>query len=1209
MERVKSEIFQSVAFRNLEDTLRKLNLGEPLHTHGIGGSLLAFFATHIFEHWQRQVVLIASEEDQAEKLRDDCAVIAGEQNVRFYGARPGHQAQSLDMSSSIAQIETLKALAGGKHCIIVGSSNSIAGKVPSPEKFNEKIIEVELNRDHDFQELIERLEQIGFERKNFVETYGDFAVRGGIIDLFSYVGENPVRIEFWGDTVESIREFDLLSQRSIRELKLASIVPKLTTDNTEDAQMGTDSLFNYLAKDAVVILNEPEIIKREIEELSKEGVTNLFTCEEIFQQINRFVIVNNSNFMATESEISTGRLRPCGSTDPAGALDSNPDELVTDPPVDRPMESHRQKSNILLDFHSQPQPSFNSSISLLVDHLAKLENEGYRIFLASDTKEETERLKELIDEVGTAPDKPGLDSRRKIDDSDASIVNNPYSLHPTFLSETIHSGFIYHPSKIAVFTEHEIFGRLKKRGGIKRRRFKGFSQKELRQLKRGDYVVHVDHGIGEFAGLTKIKIGNVEQEVMKVLFLEKDTLYVNLSFINRVQKYSSQEGHVPKLTRLGTLDWERMKAKAKRRIKDIARELIALYAKRKQEKGTAFSPDSHWQKELEASFMYEDTIDQAAATLDVKRDMESFSPMDRLICGDVGFGKTEVALRAAFKAVMEGKQVAILVPTTILALQHYNTFLDRLNRYTTRIENITRFKSKKDQSRIVEEMKKGSIDIVIGTHRLLSKDIGFKDLGLLIIDEEHRFGVSAKEKLRQLKSSVDTLALTATPIPRTLHFSLIGARDLSLINTPPRNRIPIITEIIPASDGKITQRQIIREAILKELHRGGQIYFVHDRVQNIDVIVDQVKSQVPEARVHVAHGQMTGHQLEKTMLDFLEKKYDVLVCTKIIESGLDIPNVNTIIVNRADRFGLAELYQLRGRVGRSNIQAYAYLLVPPLSVLPKYTLRRLSAIEEFTELGSGFNLSMRDLEIRGAGNLLGAEQSGFIMEMGFEMYERIVREAVDELKQEEFRELFQDSPPEAEPKAHQPRAEETPMAQSITPEQNVKIETGILKAETVIDADIEALIPDFYVESDTERLDLYRRLYKATQEEELLSMRSELKDRFGEYPEEVENLFRLVEVRLLSSRAGFPRVSLKENILTITLPDESNKQFYGISGEDDSPFQLLIKKITSEKRKDVQLKQVGKELLLQMNLHQIEKRIDKMNEIKHKVMEMTSLTL
>jgi transcription-repair coupling factor (superfamily II helicase) len=1140
MEIIKSKIFQSEKFGGLIKEIEKLRLGDSLNVKGVRGSVLAFLATRIFENQQCQILLIASDEDRAEKLRDDCAVLAGEQSVRYFGALPAYSAQLLDVSSSIAQVETLKALASAKQIIVVASPDSIIEKVSSPEKFNKNIIDVKLNQDHKFQKLIEQLEQIGFERKNFVESYGDFAVRGGIVDVFPYVGDNPIRFEFWGDTVESIREFDVVSQRSIQELKSASIVPSLATNIDGNASIYDSSLFDYLSKDAIVIFDGPEIIKREIDEQSTEATSSFFNYTDIVNASTQFRNIINSNFVSEQIHIS------------------------------------HLASHIQLDFDSVSQPSFNGSINLFVDNIAKLTEEGYEIFIASDTNEEMKRLKELIDEEISNPEKAENRKLKNWENNKSHISHLASHVHPIFLAETIHSGFIFQPSKIAVFTEHEIFNRLKQRGTTKRRRFKGFSKKEFQQLKRGDYVVHVDHGIGEFAGLTKINIGGVEHEAIRILFLEKDTLYVNLNFIDRVQKYSSQEGHIPKLTRLGSPDWERMKSKAKRRIKDIARDLISLYAKRKNENGISFSPDSHWQKELEASFMYEDTIDQTTATLDVKRDMESSSPMDRLICGDVGFGKTEVAVRAAFKAVMDGKQVAILVPTTILAVQHYNTFLDRLNRYTTKIESLTRFKSKKDQNRIIEEMKKGSIDIVIGTHRLLSKDIGFKDLGLLIIDEEHRFGVSAKEKLRQIKANVDTLTLTATPIPRTLHFSLIGARDLSLINTPPRNRLPIITEIITASDGRQMQWHIVRDAIRKELHRGGQVYFVHDRVQNIDVIADQVKSYVSEARVHVAHGQMTGHQLEKTMLDFLEKKYDILIATKIIESGLDIPNVNTIIINRADRFGLAELYQLRGRVGRTNIQAYAYLLVPPVSILPKHTLRRLTAIEEFTELGSGFNLAMRDLEIRGAGNLLGAEQSGFIMDMGFEMYERIVRESVEELKQEEFSDVFK----KEEPTSHIPH---------------------IVSVESIVDADIDALIPDFYIESDTERLDIYRRLYRVTDTHEIDSMRVELKDRFGEYPEEVENLFQLIEVRMLASRAGFPKVSLNGQRLAITLPDESNKLFYGEMSEDDSPFNRLIKKIATEKRKDIQLKQTGKELTLRFDLQKINTVKKRLDDVKSKI--------
>jgi transcription-repair coupling factor (superfamily II helicase) len=714
------------------------------------------------------------------------------------------------------------------------------------------------------------------------------------------------------------------------------------------------------------------------------------------------------------------------------------------------------------------------------------------------------------------------------------------------MTEALHLGFVFPPSRLALFTEHQIFGRLKRRGTTKRKRFKGFSQKEAQQLRRGDYVVHIDYGIGRFAGLQKLKVRGVDQEVMKVLYEENDVLYVNLNFVNRVQKYASQEGHVPKLSKLGAPDWERMKARARKRIKDIARELIALYARRRTEQGFAFAPDTHWQKELEASFMYEDTPDQAKATLDVKRDMELPSPMDRLICGDVGFGKTEVAVRAAFKSVMNGKQTAILVPTTILAQQHYNTFMDRVGRYSVRVESLSRFKSKKEQETTLRGVQAGTVDILIGTHRLLSKDVQFKNLGLLVIDEEHRFGVTAKEKLRQLRATVDTLTLTATPIPRTLQFSLMGARDLSLINTPPRNRLPIVTEIAQFD------LQLVREAILKELHRGGQVYFIHDRVHDIEEIQTMLNLKIPEARFHVAHGQMKGHELEKAMMEFLEKKHDVLICTKIIESGIDIPSVNTIIINRADRFGLAELYQLRGRVGRSNEQAYAYLLTPPISSLPRVTLRRLQAIQEFTELGSGFNLAMRDLEIRGAGNLLGAEQSGFIMEMGLEMYQRTVAEAVAELKEQEFDRFF----------------------------QGQKAQSRSSVAETTIDADVEAYVPDIFIESDSERLDFYRRLYNVASVDQIQAMRDELRDRFGEYPEEVENLFGVVELKTLASNIGFIKVELLRNQLSLFFPPPEETRFYESDDGSAPPFQEIMAQMTRVRHYRAHLKQDGKQLKL-----------------------------
>jgi transcription-repair coupling factor (superfamily II helicase) len=1123
LKRFHQELLKSAPLHDLRSAALTLSSGERLAVRGMAGSLLAFAAAAVFEGSGRQVLVLGADEDASEKLRDDCALLLGEAKVRFFGARPSHPAQSLDLSSSIAQIEALKTLAAGTTVLTVASPHSVGEAVPPPAAFRKTVIEIAKASVIDFQRLLAQLDELGFERKDFVGAYGEYAVRGGIVDIFPFVGEHPVRVEFWGDSVESIREFDVLSQRSIRELQSASVVPDLAP-TAEEAPAPGGTLFDYLAPDTIVLVDDPAAIEREIEELHKEGANDLLTFDQVMERIGRHPVV----------------------------------------------ESHRiapaLKSARTLDLGAQPQPAFNGSVAVALGTIGKLMRDGYRVILASDTTQEAQRLRELLEETVRLP----------LGDDGETPEDLPGV--PEFFTETVHSGFVYPEAKVALFTEHEVFNRLRRRGSGKRRRFKGISTKELQQLRRGDFVVHVDYGIGTFAGLTKLSVAGVEQEALKLLFLENDVLYVNLNFVNRVQKYSSQEGHTPRLTRLGTGEWDRVKDRAKKRIKDLARDIITLYARRKQETGFAFGADTHWQRELEASFMYEDTPDQARATLEVKGDMESSSPMDRLVCGDVGFGKTEVAVRAAFKAVMDGKQVAVLVPTTILAVQHYNTFNDRLSRYTTRIEHLTRFKSLKDQKKTVEALKQGTVDIVIGTHRILSKDVGFKDLGLLIIDEEHRFGVAAKEKLRHLKANVDTLAMTATPIPRTLHFSLIGARDLSIISTPPRNRMPIVTEIIPAdATGRQTHWKLIREAVMKELYRGGQVYFVHDRVHNIDATAEQIRKHIPEAKVHVAHGQMSGHELEKAMLDFLDKKYDVLVCTKIIESGVDIPSVNTIIINRADMFGLAELYQLRGRVGRSNVQAYSFLLTPPLSVMPKQSLRRLQVIEEFTELGSGFNLAMRDLEIRGAGNLLGGEQSGYIMEMGFEMYERIVREAVEELRHDEFRGVL-----------------ESPQSAAPAP-----------GSEAIIDSDIESMIPDVYIESDAERLDVYRRIYGTGSSEELAALQLELRDRFGEYPEEVSHLFGLVGLRLRAAGLRVQKLALRGPTFRLTLPPESDAGFYGSSGDTDVPFQRIMKHVAGERRKRLTLVQEGQALQLVFTLD-ASTPADRIDEARTKLAELRS---
>ncbi|MCX6133112.1 MAG: transcription-repair coupling factor [Ignavibacteriales bacterium] len=1096
IEEIRKKIEGSEPFRNLLHRSKQLAAGENVAIRGINGSLMAFVAASLYDTRQTQVVLLTADKDRAEQLRDDCALLLGEHSVRLYAHGPSHKAAALDMTAPIAQVEALKALAAKETIVVVTSAEAITGLVPPPNEFKQRSFEITAGKDHPFEDLISQLIALGFERKDFVEEYGDFSVRGGILDVFPYVGDNPIRIEFWGDSIESIREFDALSQRSIRELQSASIVASLLPE--QDGLAVHSSMLEYLANDALFIIDEPAAVQKEVEELFREGVQNILSWESLVEQSNHFPKILHS--------------------------------FISDSKHSEPIE-----------FFSLQQPSVNGSIKVLLHQISELALEGNELVLVCDTHEEADRLKELLEEEFTTADSDGEESN-----TETAPAQAPHQPSYQMMTEALHLGFIYPPSRLALFTEHQVFGRLKRRGTSKRKRFKGFSQKEAQQLRRSDYVVHIDYGIGRFAGLQKLKVRGVDQEVMRVLYEGNDVLYVNLNFVNRVQKYASQEGHLPKLSKLGAPDWERLKSRARKRIKDIARELIALYARRRTEQGFAFAPDTHWQKELEASFMFEDTPDQAKATRDVKRDMELPSPMDRLICGDVGFGKTEVAVRAAFKSVLNGKQVAILVPTTILAQQHHNTFTDRVGRYSVRVESLSRFKSKKEQETTLEGLKAGTVDILIGTHRLLSKDVQFKDLGLLIIDEEHRFGVTAKEKLRHLRATVDTMTLTATPIPRTLQFSLMGARDLSLINTPPRNRLPILTEIAQFDP------QLIREAILKELHRGGQVYFIHDRIHDIDDIQAMLHRKIPEAKFHVAHGQMKGHELEKAMMEFLEKKYDVLICTKIIESGIDIPSVNTIIINRADRFGLAELYQLRGRVGRSNEQAYAYLLTPPISSLPRITLRRLQAIQEFTELGSGFNLAMRDLEIRGAGNLLGAEQSGFIMEMGIEMYQRIVEEAVAELKEQEFEKLF----------------------------QGAKAEARWRNGETTIDADVEAYIPDVFIESDSERLDFYRRLYGLSSDDEIQSMRDELRDRFGEYPEEVENLFGVVELKTIASKIGFTKVEILRNQLSLYFPSADEKKFYETDDGGVPPFQQIMSHISTLRQYRAHLKQDGKQLKL-----------------------------
>jgi len=727
--------------------------------------------------------------------------------------------------------------------------------------------------------------------------------------------------------------------------------------------------------------------------------------------------------------------------------------------------------------------------------LRKLVGLNAKIVISAQGKEHLERLKELVEN--------GIEMSEVQDTLNSTyLAEKDVTLNSIlWLNESFTHGFLLPDFQLAIFTEHEIFNRLRTQTTRRGKRITGgISLRELMQLKIGDFVVHVDKGVGKFDGFKTIKLGVSLQDCLRLQFADDDILYVNLNYINKIQKYSSQEGVVPKLSKLGSTEWLRKKAKTKKRLKDIARDLIKLYAERKRQPGISYPSDTMWQKEFEASFIYDDTPDQAQTTTEVKKDMESETPMDRLVCGDVGFGKTEIAIRASFKAVQAGKQVAVLVPTTILAQQHYMTFMDRLHRYPVIIEVISRFRSKKEQEVVVEKTKNAQIDVLIGTHRLLSKDVSFRNLGLLVIDEEHRFGVASKEKLRKLRTNVDTLTLTATPIPRTLNFSLMGARDLSIIETPPRNRLPIYTEILEWND------KIILKAISKEIERKGQVFFVNDKIQDIEKISRNIQMLMPSLKVAVAHGQMRSSELEHIMEKFLERKFDVLFTTKIIESGIDIPNANTMFINNAQNFGLAELYQLRGRVGRSNIQAYCYLLIPPVKNLSSNSLRRLQAIEEFTELGSGLQLAMRDMEIRGAGNLLGPEQSGYINEIGFELYQRILDEAVSELKIEEFSELFFDSK----------------KIDKILP----------VNEDITIELDSDALLPSDYIASETERFHFYKKLYHVRDNDALHEILEEMNDRFGKLPQQANELIFAVKLRVAALSSGFAKITLKKNKLS-----------------------------------------------------------------------------
>jgi transcription-repair coupling factor (superfamily II helicase) len=982
---------------------------------------------------------------------------------------------------------------GGNKKIVITYPEAIFEKVILPKTLQQNIIQIKTNDTLDLNGLMQQLVDYGFERTDFVYEPGQFALRGGILDIYSFGNEKPYRVELFGEEVDSIRLFDPASQLSERKLLQVSIIPNVTTQ-FEDTQK--IPLLTFLSEDTVVWLKDWDVIKQ-------RGLDQLEALNDYLSHHAGKPLVQDNDPHQKETN-----------TNDFVSVEETETQLKERSIIEWGFQPHLTSKKIT--FNTQSQPTFNRQFQYLIADLQNLEKKGYHLFLFAEQAKQLERLHAIFTDLKT-------------------------EIQFTPIVKNIHEGFVDHDHKMVCYTDHQIFQRYHKYK-VKQAytKSKAITLRTLRDLAPGDFVTHIDHGVGVYSGLQKMEVNGIMQEAVRIIYKDSDILYVNINSLHKISKYTGKEGTPPKVNKLGSDAWVKLKDKTKAKVKTIAFDLIKLYAQRKAQQGFSYTPDNYMMHELEASFMYEDTIDQAKAIADVKKDMEQLAPMDRLVCGDVGFGKTEVAIRAAFKAVIDGKQVAVLVPTTILAFQHFKTFKERLKDFPVTVDFINRFKSAAQKKETLEKVKEGKVDILVGTHGVLGKEVQFKDLGLMVIDEEQKFGVAHKEKLKTLKTNVDCLTLTATPIPRTLHFSLMGARDLSIINTAPANRQPIHTEVQQFNE------DIIRETIYFETERGGQVFFIHNRVQGLAEMCALIQKLCPDLSIGYAHGQLEGHQLEEKILDFIERRYDVLVCTNIVESGVDIPNVNTIIVNNAHQFGLSDLHQLRGRVGRSNKKAFCYLLAPPMSTLPDDSRKRLQTLEQFSELGSGFQIAMRDLDIRGAGNLLGGEQSGFMAEIGFEMYQKILAEAVRELKRSDFKELFQEE-----------ISKQDDFVQDCT-----------------IDTDLEIMIPDSYVENIGERLSLYTRLDQSETEEELGQLKEEMADRFGPIPSSVEDLFVTVRSRRAAIRLGFEKMTLKEETLRCYFINRPDSPYF-----ESDLFKNLLS-FTQTAMNNAHFKQVGKLFIL-----------------------------
>lgn len=1090
------------AHPRLEELRGRMALPEPqqIGLNGLQGSAATFLLAAVYQHndfskWNHVVVMDSPE--SAAYFHNAMESLTGALDLFYFPASYKSPRDFIRLSSSHVMLRTealMRFSKGGNRKILVTYAQALLEKVESPNQYADHLITIKTGDTLDVPGLLQQLDKHRFQRTDFVYEPGQFAIRGGILDIYSFGNDKPYRIELFGSEVDSIRIVDPETQLSERKILQVNIIPHVEALSTSSEQI---SLFDFLPSNTLFWI--------------EEEATSLEQAREWLLDLEAYLEKALPVEAGEDDERSLVRL-------------PNKQDLLDMELLEKGLASfHRlgfghvsSTEAVDLVFHTRSQPAFNRQFELLIQDLKAHAGQGYSMTVASENPRQLERLQQIFDDL------------------QAELVFEP-------LIASIHQGFIDSDLKILCYTDHQIFQRYHKYK-VKQayNKNKALTIRTLRDLQPGDFVTHIDHGVGVFSGLQKIDVNGRTQEAVRLIYKDSDILYVNINSLHKIAKFTGKEGSVPKINKLGSDAWSRLKEKTKAKVKEIAFDLINLYAKRKALSGFSHSPDNYLQTELESSFMYEDTPDQSKATADVKRDMESASPMDRLVCGDVGFGKTEVAIRAAFKTCVDGKQAAVLVPTTILAFQHYKTFQDRLKDFPVNVDYVNRFKSAKEKKETMQRLKEGKIDIIIGTHGLLAKDVAFKDLGLLVVDEEQKFGVAHKEKIKTLRTAVDCLTLTATPIPRTLQFSLMGARDLSIINTPPPNRQPIQTEV------QVFQEDAIREAIYYETERGGQVFFIHNRIAGLAEMSNWIQALCPDLSIGFAHGQMEGHVLEERILDFIDRKYDVLVCTNIVESGVDIPNVNTIIVNNAHQFGLSDLHQLRGRVGRSNKKAFCYLLAPPMSTLPADSRKRLQTLEQHSELGSGFQIAMRDLDIRGAGNLLGGEQSGFMAEIGFETYQKILEEAIRELKRSKFQELFQEE---------------------ITKQDD-------FVQDCTIDTDLEILLPDTYVENIAERLSLYQRMDDCADESELSQMQQELIDRFGPLPDAVVALLDTVRCRKLAVELGFEKMSLKDKTLRCFFINRPDSPYF-----ESETFRRILDYLQTGSNR-FKLKQTGRLFLL-----------------------------